>query len=906
MVALTSLKKQKNAGNILNLINVREIQDSCLCSQAPKKKEQEYRAVLAIEPVNFGLMSDREQETVLESFRILLQRLSIGNTLSIHIRIRPYDLQPYLEKLQYARESTDNVVIRDIAQDHELFVRGLTSEQAILQREFYIRVVAPQLGHTKKRLSPEELFDRAKNQLDLLCRDVLEDIQRCGLAGHRLDNIELAQYYLSCVHSHYAEQFPIQAANLLAVDTPLQAARFKNLRETLQQENTAPAEPMARKQPQETAFEQTPSMDIPLQEAPEKPLQKKRKGKNDKEDTPYTTLVDLLQPAMIEQREHYIKVHRESSEYFRGRSIEGYPAIVIAGWLDRLIQINEPYVDMLLFLETLDPKSYTNNLTRQITGYRATQVIDDRHGKTENPYIAAARENVEELRDKLVRQTEHVHAVSLYLFTRGSSLQELKQRDEKLVSLLRSLDLDSVELSLEHLQAWEMMLPDSKDILARRKILDTSSVVTAFPFASSSLSTEPGSLVGVMPNGSLVIVNPASPQLENGHEIKFARSGAGKSFDAKVRLARDLLMGFEGIVIDPEDEFYALCKEFNGVTIRLSSGTLPLNPFDLPRSDTRERTILEEQFQSLLTLFDLLLADKDPGTLSQREKSYLQKCIAFTYAKKGITSDVTTHRKKPPCMYDLYSVLDNDEECGPDTFELADRLSRHLFAFPEETSVELSNPLIVFSIRDLSDELKPAGLFLITDFVWKRVRSEKFPRPRLLVIDEAWTLLEFPEGGRFLASLSRRARKYNLCLRVISQNVEDFLSSEAGRTILVNSSMKFLMKQDPSTIDAVQQAFKLSEGERNYLLGASRGEGIFFCNLSHVPLRVIASELEYRIATTNPQELLQAEMDRIANEQKEEDDTLRTQAIAIRNGSEYNVVLPSYYIRKEEEADNVK
>ncbi len=156
-----------------------------------------------------------------------------------------------------------------------------------------------------------------------------------------------------------------------------------------------------------------------------------------------------------------------------------------------------------------------------------------------------------------------------------------------------------------------------------------------------------------------------------------------------------------------------------------------------------------------------------------------------------------------------------------------------------------------------------------------------------------------------MRSLSRRARKYNLCLRVISQNVEDFLGSEAGRTILVNASMKFLMKQDASTIDAVTEAFKLSEGERSYLLGASRGEGLFFCNLSHVPLRVIASELEYRIATTNPEELLQAENEQIANEQKDED-TDKTRAIAIRKGNEYDVILPNFFVREEsEEGENL-
>ena len=230
-------------------------------------------------------------------------------------------------------------------------------------------------------------------------------------------------------------------------------------------------------------------------------------------------------------------------------------------------------------------------------------------------------------------------------------------------------------------------------------------------------------------------------------------------------------------MIDPEDEYLPLCREHNGVNIRLSSGALQLNPFDLPLADTKEREILKEQFQSLLVLFDLLLAEKTAGTLSQKEKVFLQKCVSKVYENKGITSDQRTHKNAPPSMYDLYNVIKN-EECGIDVYKFADRLAFHLHAFPRETSVDLSNPFVVFNIRDLSDTLKPVGLFLITDFVWKKVRSEKYPRKRILAIDEAWILLEFPEGGRFLASLARRARKYNLCLRVVTQNVEDFLGSK--------------------------------------------------------------------------------------------------------------------------------
>src|SRR5579859_2198681 len=715
MVAIKSLANKP--GNILDLINLREIREEVMCLRLPKKQEQEYKAVIAIHPVNFSLMSEGEQEAILEGFRVLLQRLQTGDPISIHVRVRPYDLQPYLTKLQEAKQRPAPI-IQEMAVDHEQFVLALASQHAILQREFYIRVgIHPDKLKTNKKLTTEERFEQARSQLDLRCSDLLEDIQRCSLAGHRLEDNELAQYYLSCIHSHYAEKYPLATINLQAVDSPVRVITFQEL-DTPPTAVLAPVTPpiMADVSSQETVL-LTPVRPEPLQVV-EALLKRKAKKKQEPVQrlTDYTTLVELLQPALIKQHEHFLEIHREQTEYFRGRAVCGYPAYVIAGWLDRLIQIDEPYVDILLYVETLEPTAYTGRLSRKITGFRATQTVDARAGRTENPYIKAALEEVETLRDKIVQQVERVHGVSLYICARAASLPELKQRDERIASLLRSLDLEAVELSLEHLQAWLCCLPDSRDVLLRRKILETSSVVTAFPFASSSLSTEPGMLVGVMPNGALVIINPVSDQLENGHEVKFARSGAGKSYDEKVRLARALLMGLEAIVIDPEDEYVALCQKFGGANIRLSSGALQLNPFDLALTSNRERNLLEEKFQSLLVLFDLLLAEKDPGILSQREKSYLNKCLARCYADRGITSDPATHGLQPPSMHDFYTIITSGV-CGPDGFDLGDRLARHLAAFPRATAVSLDNPLVVFNIRDLADELKPAGLFLITEFV---------------------------------------------------------------------------------------------------------------------------------------------------------------------------------------------
>ncbi|HEY9715102.1 MAG TPA: hypothetical protein V6C72_16650, partial [Chroococcales cyanobacterium] len=543
---------------------------------------------------------------------------------------------------------------------------------------------------------------------------------------------------------------------------------------------------------------------------------------------------------------------------------------------------------------------YVRSLTRAISGYRATQHLEQRHGRTEDPYISAARGEVEELRDKLVQKTEQVHAFSLYILTRAESRQTLKERDAKVTSLLRGIELQSVPLQYEHLQAWLACL-DARDVLKRARKFDTSTIVGAFPFCSSNLSTEPGALVGLTAGGGLVIIDPTSDELENGHELVFARSGAGKSYYRKIDLTRSLLTGFEAIVIDPDrEEYYPVCKQFGGSYIRLLPGNLAINPFDLDRIQGSERNPLEEKLQSLLVLFDLLLADKIPGVLSQREKGLLNRLMTQAYADCGVTADPATHGNESPNMQRVYDLL---VQSG-DEFGLADRLLRYLPSFPARTEVDLDNPLTVFSIQNLPEELQPVGLYLVTEFVWSKARKDRVPVPRMLLIDEAWVLMAFPEGGRFLAGISRRARKYNLHLRLVTQNVEDFLASEHGRTLLLNASQKFLMKQDSTTIDAVVKAFKLSGEERKFLLGAGKGEGLYFSRSSHVPLQVVASELEDQLARTDPKELMRQEQAQL--EQRAAAAALEQQeAIAIQNArNEFNIVLPYVYRPESEEASN--
>ena len=926
--------KTGNTGNILQLMALREIRDDVLCLRASTKQkyQREYMAVVRVEPVNLPLMSEGEQEAILEGFRSFLAGLSPQDkALSIHCRTVRYDLQPYLDKLDTMAARYHSPLYQRMAEDHKAFVQKLASQRALLHRDFFVRV--PIQINVKegryRRLLPPEVFDQARADLDRKTQDIMAGLARAGLMAHRLNSEELVHYYLSCVHTRNAETYRLPQSVLYTLDYPARAALPHLYQSEVYTRSLAPLldsavdlrtweqpeQPPTAKKARRWVWQSSKEI------TQEKKRKKQRKKHADRsgaagvgsagaaggaESVPdLISLPELVQPASVEQTPNYIKVHHNvGDEYLRARAVIGYPAVSVGGWFDGLLSTDEPYIDFLLFIETVDPVQYVRSLTRAISGYRATQHLEQRHGRTEDPYIAAARGEVEALRDKLVQKTEQVHAFSLYVLTRAESRQTLKERDAKVASLLRGLELQSVPLQYEHLQAWLSCL-DARDVLKRARKFDTSTIVGAFPFCSSNLSTEPGALVGLTSGGGLVIIDPTSDELENGHELVFARSGAGKSYYRKVDLMRSLLTGFEAIVIDPDrEEYYPVCQQFGGSYVRLVPGDLAINPFTLGRFQGSERNPLEEKLQSLLVLFDLLLADKIPGVLSQREKGLLNRLMTQAYADCGITADPATHNNESPNMQMVYELLvQNGDEFG-----LADRLLRYLPSFPPRTEVDLDNSLTVFSIQHLPEELQPVGLYLVTDFVWSKARKERVPVPRMLLIDEAWVLMAFPEGGRFLAGISRRARKYNLHLRLATQNVEDFLASEHGRTLLLNASQKFLMKQDSTTIDAVMKAFKLSGEERKFLLGAGKGEGLYFSRSSHVPLQVVASDLEDQLARTDPKELMRQEQ--AQREQRAAAAALeQKEAIAIQNArNEFNIVLPYVYKpeREQEETSNGK
>jgi TraG P-loop domain len=447
---------------------------------------------------------------------------------------------------------------------------------------------------------------------------------------------------------------------------------------------------------------------------------------------------------------------------------------------------------------------------------------------------------------------------------RGRDRRELSERSDRIAGVIRSLDFRALPTHWQHHAGLVSCLPDANNQLGRGRLFGTNSAATFYPFTNSDISMDSGVMFGAHPNGGLVILNPFNSKvLENGNLVVFAKSGAGKSFFLKTVTSR-LLPTCNVYVIDPEAEYNNMTEMVSGQYVRLSSDSLQVNPFELyggvngsVGEEKGEINFFREKLLNMITLLELLLSDE--GALQQKEKAFLYKCLIKTYENRGITMDPATHGLVPPNMQEFFVIMssatrgDDRFGVGKDTFGLSERLERYLHLFPMRTHVVLNNRFIDFNIRELNDTLKPIGLFLITDFLWTKIRQARMsntPQPNtIILIDEAWLLMQFAQGAKFLEELSRRIRKYGGGLWCTTQNSDDFLGSDEGKTILAMATMKFLMKQDSSTIDSVVHTFHLSPSQKTFLLGARRGEGLFGTR-SWSQMEVLASPMEAKMANT--------------------------------------------------------
>lgn len=557
---------------------------------------------------------------------------------------------------------------------------------------------------------------------------------------------------------------------------------------------------------------------------------------------------DVIAPGAIEVDFNHIKI---GSKYFRTLFVAGYPRFVSPNWLGPLINFDHS-LEIAMYIYPVEAKGVLDELRRKITEMEAELQITAEKGRLPDPATLAKLEDARKLQEELVKGAERFFQFGLYITIPADSLEELEQISKQVVSTLGSLLIISKYATLQMEEGFKTTIPTCLDKLMITRNMDTTSLATTFPFTSSELTSNEGILYGInQHNGSLVVFDRFT--LENANSVVFGKSGSGKSYLVKLEALRSLMFGTEIIIIDPEAEYKNLAEAVGGEYISFGfNSKAKINPFDLSPVYNEEENELGLKIISLHSLFKIIM-----GKLTPSEEAILDKALVETYRMKGITPDPSTQNKEPPLMEDLYKALLGMEQ--PEATSLAARIEKFIKGsfvgiFDQHSNVDIKNPFTVFSIKELEEALRPIAMFIILDYIWTKVKRET--KKRILIVDEAWHLMKYPDSANFLYSLAKRARKYFLGLTTITQDVEDFLATELGKAIVSNSSIQILMKQSPASIDKVGEVFYLSEGEKNLLLSAEVGDGLFFAGPSHVAIKVVASPEEHRLITTKPEEVL--------------------------------------------------
>jgi len=561
------------------------------------------------------------------------------------------------------------------------------------------------------------------------------------------------------------------------------------------------------------------------------------------------TIAEILTPPALEIESNFLRL---GDLYAKSFYIISYPRYLTTGWFSPIINIDQT-VDISIFIHPIDSGSALKQLRRKVAQVEAQILEKEEKGAVRDPILETAYQDLENLRDALQQAREKLFEVGVYITIYASNLEELEIIEQKVINFLEGRMVYIKPSLFQQAEGLESNLPLNLDRLGVHSTLNSSPLSTFFPFISLDLTSDKGVLYGInRHNNSLVIFDRFS--LENGNMVIFAKAGSGKSYFCKLEVLRSLMMGTDVIIIDPEKEYQHLAETVGGSFINISlTSEHHINPFDLPppRPDESPAEVLKSNILNLTGLLRVMLGD-----LTSEQIGILDRALAETYASRDITPESDFSKLTPPLMEDLQAVLENMEGGA----ELADRLykfTRGTFAgfLNRPTNVDIDNRLVVFGIRDLEDELRPIAMYMTLNFIWNLIRSQV--KKRILVVDEAWWMMKYPAGADFLFGLVKRCRKYFMGVTTITQDVEDFIKSSQGKPIITNSALQLLLKQSPASVDVVGDTFNLTEAEKQLLLEANVGEGIFFAGAKHVAIKVVASYAEDQIITTNPMQMLE-------------------------------------------------
>ncbi|MBU1954243.1 DUF87 domain-containing protein, partial [Patescibacteria group bacterium] len=574
------------------------------------------------------------------------------------------------------------------------------------------------------------------------------------------------------------------------------------------------------------------------------------------------TIRDLIAPSSMEIKYDSLRVEGLYAQSFY---VYAYPRFLESNWLSPVINFDVT-MDIAQFVYPIDSSQIMKVLKKKVAEMQSSVRMNAEKGMVSDPALETALQDAEELRVQIQRGQEKFFQFALYFTIYSDDEKKLTRIAKQLESMLGGRLVLTKKADLQQEHAFSSTLPLCLDELEVFSNMNTSPLSSTFPFSSADLTSNEGILYGLnRHNDSLIIFDRFS--LENANSVVFAKSGAGKSYAVKLEILRSMMLGTDVIVIDPENEYEALSQTVGGSYLRVSlTSDRRVNPFDLPtpynEQEVQPGDLLRSNIINLHGLLKIML-----GGVTPEEDAVLDKAMIDTYALKGITMDLVNPGEiPPPTMQDLYDVLATMEGAG----SLAQRMQKYTIGtysglFNKPTNIDLQSGLMIFCIRDLEDALRPIAMYIILNYIWARVRSKL--KKRILVIDEAWTMMQYEDSAKFLFGLVKRARKYYLGITTITQDVEDFVKSSYGKPVITNSSMQLLLKQAPAAIDILGKIFNLTQGEKYMLLNSGVGQGLFFAGLKHVAIQVIASYTEDKIITTNPEELLKEREFRVTYEE---------------------------------------
>ncbi len=583
------------------------------------------------------------------------------------------------------------------------------------------------------------------------------------------------------------------------------------------------------------------------------PFLKKKKEKLSAQifESPTMDIKDIIAPSSLATTApDHLKLGKKLVRSF---FIFSYPRYLSTGWFSPIINMDTP-MDIAIHVHPIDTGTVLKQLRRKVTEVAAELSERGEKGLIRDPTLEIAYQDLEALRDKLQTAQERMFKFGVYLTAYGDTEQQLRDVETNLRSILESRLIYIKPSLYQQREGFNTTAPYGLDQLQVHTTMNTGPLSSIFPFVSFDLSSNEGILYGInRHNNSLILFDRFG--LENANEVVFGKAGSGKSYFVKLEILRSLMTGVEVMILDPENEYKYLADAAGGSFFNISLASANhINPFDLPlpREDEKPADVLRSNVINLVGLLRLML-----GGLTPEEDAIIDQALTETYAAKDITpeGDPSTWRERIPLMQDFEEIL-KGMEGAESLVRRVRKFTKGTFSqfFNQQTNISMDKPLVVFGIRDMEDELRPMALFIIMRYIWNKVRTDL--KKRILLVDEAWWIMQNEDGASFLYGICKRARKYWLGVTTITQDVNDFMKSSYGQPIITNSSLQVLMKQSSATIDVVQKIFNLTEGEKYLLLEAEVGEGIFFAGQKHVAIKSMASYTEDQIITTSPKEVL--------------------------------------------------